>query len=87
MKVLIYIAVVVELPEAQVHGQAAVSEKYGTYRGIQRRNDRAYTTCGTYRAMSTKRASLQRMWEKAAKKVYRSSSEAAGNQQSMSMVT
>jgi hypothetical protein len=49
-EVLIIIAVVAELPEAEVHGQAAVSEERGMYRGIQRRNDRASTTCGIYRA-------------------------------------
>jgi hypothetical protein len=50
MEVLIGIAVVAELPEAEVHGQAALSDEYGTSRGIQRRNDRASTPCGIYRA-------------------------------------
>ena len=47
---LIHIVVVAELPEAKVHGQTAVSEKYGIHESIQRRNDRASITCGTYRA-------------------------------------
>jgi hypothetical protein len=50
MELLILIAVVAELPEAEVHGQAALSDDQGTDRGIQRRNDRASTTCGIYRA-------------------------------------
>jgi len=34
VEVLILIAVVAELPEAEIHGQAAVSEKYGMYREV-----------------------------------------------------
>lgn len=57
---LIHIAVVAELPEAKVHGQTAVSEKYGIHESIQRRNDRASITCGTYRAHRSRDAILPR---------------------------
>jgi hypothetical protein len=50
VEVLIKIAVVAELPEAQIHGQAALSDEYSADRSIQRRNDSASTTCGIYRA-------------------------------------
>jgi actin related protein 2/3 complex subunit 3 len=88
VEVLILIAVVAELPEAEVHGQAAVSRKYGMYRGIQRRNDRASTTCGIYRAHEARdEVRLGKMQEEAAKKAHRSSSEATGNHNTDLMVT